>query len=78
MKPTNPNAHTYVEDDGDKVSIMIGHENVNAHTYRRTVEQHGTTPLLRICFLSATAALASQRSGARQAAPSGARQAAPS
>ena len=29
-------------------------------------------------FLSATAALASQRSGARQAAPSGARQAAPS
>ena len=40
MKPTNPNAHTYVEDDGDKVSIMIGHENVNAHTYRRTVEQH--------------------------------------
>ena len=40
MKPTNPNAHTYVEDNGDKVSIMIRHENVNVHTYRRTVEQH--------------------------------------
>ena len=39
MKPTNPNAHTYVEDNDVKVSIMTGGENVNAQTYRRTVEQ---------------------------------------
>ena len=39
MKPTNPNAHTYVEDNDVKVSIMIGDENVNAQTYRKTVEQ---------------------------------------
>ena len=39
MKPTNPNAHTYVEDNDVKVSIMTWDENVNAHTCRRTVEQ---------------------------------------
>ena len=39
MKPTNPNAHTYVEDNNVKVSIMTGGENVNAQTYRRTMEQ---------------------------------------
>jgi len=39
MKPTNSNAHTYVEDNDVKVSIMRGDENVNAQTYRRTVEQ---------------------------------------
>ena len=33
MKPTNPNAHTYVEDNDVKVSIMIWDENVNAQTY---------------------------------------------
>ena len=38
MKPTNPNAHTYVEDNDVKVSIMTGDENVNAHTYRVSVE----------------------------------------
>ena len=39
MKPTKPNAHTYVEDNDVKVSIMTGSENVNAQTYRRTMEQ---------------------------------------
>ena len=33
MKPTNPNAHTYVEDNDVKVLIMIWDENVNAQTY---------------------------------------------
>ena len=68
MKPTNPNAHTYVEDNDIKVSTR--QKRIKVLMLTPIVEQWNKVIAHILSFLSATASPVSQRSGARQSSPS--------